>query len=168
MVRRPWLLETCNWYRALIPANLNESIHLFVRSRLFRQFNLMTTDGTSAATPPRPAMTDSPWFWAYLFGTAALIALFFAGNKFGPRQAQIEREFQARTRATQVLNGQEPTLKLSTPENTLVTLQPLWFVIAVITIAGWFLFWRSHRKAAAAPPTSSPSSAHHVDSGQPV
>ncbi len=120
----------------------------------------MSADGSAAETTPRTALTDSPWFWAYLFGAGALIALFVAGSKFGPRQAQIEREFQARTRATQVLNGQEPSLKLSTPDNTLITLQPLWFLIAVLTIAGWFLFWRSRR--------SSSSSSHHVDSGQSV
>lgn len=131
----------------------------------------MSADGSAAETSSRSSLTDSPWFWVYLFGAAALIALFVAGNKFGPRQAQIEREFQARTRATQALNGQEPSLKLSTPDNTLVTLQPLWFLIAVLTIAGWFLFWRSRRSSltkATSPPLSSSSSSHHVDSGQSV
>ena len=132
----------------------------------------MSADGSAAETSPRSSLTDSPWFWAYLFGAAALVALFVAENKFGPRQAQIEREFQARTRATQVLNGQEPSLKLSTPDNTLITLQPLWFLIAVLTIGGWFLFWRSRRSSVAAnatsPPLSSSSSSHHVDSGQSV
>ncbi|WP_425616138.1 hypothetical protein NA78x_006077 [Anatilimnocola sp. NA78] len=114
-------------------------------------------------------MTDSPWFWAYLFGTAALIALFFAGGKFGPRQAQIEREYQARTRAAQQLNGQEPTMPLSTAERTIVTLQPLWYLLAVVTVMGWILFWRSHRAApssALSSANSSDASSHHVDSGQ--
>lgn len=127
---------------------------------------------STAPVPPRPPITESPWFWAYAFGTAALIALFFAGNKFGPRQAQIEREFQARTRATQRLNGQELSIELSTSERTLVTLQPLWYVLAAVTILGWLLFWRSQRQivAASTQADSSPtsSSAHHVDSGQSV
>jgi hypothetical protein len=114
---------------------------------------------------PRPPITESPWFWAYAFGTAALIALFFAGNKFGPRQAQIEREYQARTRATQRLNGQEPSVELSTPERTLVTLQPLWYVLAAVTILGWLLFWRSRQRAGSTPTTLS---SHHVDPGQSV
>lgn len=121
---------------------------------------------TSASRRP---LTDSPWFWAYLFGAAALVALFAANSKFGPRQAQIEREFQARTRAAQKMNGQEPTLELSTPERTLVTLQPLWIVLAVVTIVGWLLLWWSRRGPAA--PSSHPSSlsssgTSHVDSGQ--
>ncbi len=115
----------------------------------------------------RPSLTDSPWFWAYLFGTAALIALFMASAKFGPRQSQIEREYQARTRAAQKLNGQEPSLELSTPQRTLVTLQPLWYVLAAVTILGWLLFWRSQRAANTSPDPATVST-HHVDSGQSV
>jgi hypothetical protein len=135
----------------------------------------MSADGSAAETSPRLSLTDSPWFWVYLFGTAALVALFLAGNKYGLRQAQIEREAQGRLRATQALNGQEPSLKLSTPDNTIITLQPLWFLIAVLTVAGWFLFWRSRRSAGTAVTQpmadlssqgSSSSSQHHVDSGQ--
>jgi hypothetical protein len=120
----------------------------------------------TSATQPRPSITESPWFWAYAFGTAALIALFFAGQKFGPRQAQIEREYQARTRATQRLNGQEPSVELSTPERTLVTLQPLWYVVAAVTILGWLLFWRSRQQIGYS--STSSLSTHHVDSGQSV
>lgn len=134
----------------------------------------MTTGGPIAESASRPSLTDSPWFWAYLFGAAALVALFIAGNKFGPRQAQIEREYQARTRAAQRLNGQEPSLPLSTPQNTLVTLQPLGYLLAAITIVGWLLYWRSRRTAAVAPLTSpldssssAPANSSHVDSGQP-
>lgn len=131
-----------------------------------------TTDSAPRPAEPHPALTDSPWFWAYLFGAAALIALFAANTKFGPRQAQIEREFQARTRAAQKLNGQEPSIALSTPDQTLITLTPLWAVIAVITIVGWLLFWRSRRSSLhSAPHLGSSSSSHpagssHVDSGQ--
>jgi len=129
----------------------------------------MSAEPIATDSQPRPAMTDSPWFWAYLFGTAALIALFFAGGKFGTRQAQIEREYQARTRAAQQLNGQAPSVQLSTPERTLVTLQPLWYLLAVVTVIGWICFWRSHRAATSSPlssVSSSDASSHHVDSGQ--
>jgi hypothetical protein len=131
----------------------------------------------AANSAPRPKLADSPWFWAYVFGAAALVALFVANAKFGPRQAQIEREFQARTRAAQQLNGQEPSLELSTPQQTLITLGPLWIVLAVVTIAGWFLFWQSRRASSIAANSSSsslsspsspssPVGSSHVDSGQ--
>lgn len=133
----------------------------------------MTKPVTTADPPSRPSLTDSPWFWAYVFGAAALVALFAANTKFGPRQAQIEREYQARTRAAQKMNGQEPTLQLSTPQNTLITLGPLWIVLTMITIGGWFFFWRSRRAAQLAsahqhssPLSSSAASTSHVDPGQ--
>ncbi|HYM86211.1 MAG TPA: hypothetical protein VET30_05685 [Pseudoxanthomonas sp.] len=96
-------------------------------------------------SPPQ-RMTDSPWFWAYLFGMAALLALALAGPKFGPRQAQIEREYQGRTRAAQNLNGVEPNLEMSTAERTLITLRPLFLGLAALTSVPWVVFWWSRRR----------------------
>src|SRR5262245_9867555 len=88
-------------------------------------------------------MTDSPWFWAYLFTTAALIALALIGPKFAARQAQIEREFQGRQRVAQNVQGQEPSGTLSTAERTLISLRPLFFGLAAITTAAWIVFYRT-------------------------
>ena len=88
-------------------------------------------------------ITDSPWFWAYLFATAALIALALIGPKFAARQAQIEREFQGRQRAAQNMRGQEPTGPLSTAERTLITLRPLFLGLAAITTIAWIVFYRN-------------------------
>jgi hypothetical protein len=93
---------------------------------------------------PRP-LSDSPWFWAYLFTTAALIALALIGPKYAARQAQIEREFQGRQRAAQTIQGQEPSGNLSTAEKTLITLQPLFLGLAAITTIAWIIFWRNRR-----------------------
>lgn len=91
------------------------------------------------------SFSDSPWFWAYLFATAALVALALIGPKFAARQAQIEREFQGRQRAAQSIQGQEPTGNLSTAERTLITLQPLFLGLAAITTIAWIIFWRNQR-----------------------
>jgi hypothetical protein len=96
-------------------------------------------------------MTDSPWFWVYLFTTAALIALALIGPKFAARQAQIEREFQGRQRAAQNIRGQEPTGTLSTAERTLISLRPLFFGLAAITAIAWIVFYRSRLMQQAAP-----------------
>jgi hypothetical protein len=93
--------------------------------------------GMSRRTP----ITDSPWFWAYLFGTAALIALALLSPKYGPRQAQLEREFQGRQRAAQNLNGQEPSIALSSADRPLISLRPLFFGLAAITAVAWIVFW---------------------------
>ena len=93
---------------------------------------------------PRPPITDSPWFWAYLFGTAALIALALMTPKFGPRQAQLEREFQGRQRAAQNQHGVAPSIAMSSAERTIVTLKPLFLGLAAITMVAWFVFWRTY------------------------
>lgn len=93
---------------------------------------------------PRP-ITDSPWFWAYLFAIAALIALALIGPKYSARQSQIERQFQGRQRGLQNLNGETPNSPLSTTERTLITLQPLFLLLAAITMIAWIVFWRTHR-----------------------
>src|SRR5262245_46412201 len=92
------------------------------------------------------SVTDSPWFWAYLFATAGLIGLALIGPKYAARQAQIEREFQGRQRAAQNTQGQEPSGRISTAEQTLITLRPLFFGLAVVTTVAWIVFWRSQNK----------------------
>jgi hypothetical protein len=99
------------------------------------------------------SMTDSPWFWAYLFGIGGLIALALAAPKFGYRQAQEERRMQGRERAAQQQAGIEPTGELSTATETQVNLQPLFLGLAALTSIAWFVFWfkrRSERARAAA------------------
>lgn len=97
------------------------------------------------AAAPRP-ISDSPWFWAYLFGTFALIALALAAPKFSRRQVQIEREAQGRQRAAQNLNGQEPSVEMSDVGQTQVTLQPLFVGMAGLTILSWVVFWWTRRR----------------------
>jgi hypothetical protein len=111
------------------------------------------------------ASADSPWFWMYLFGTAALIALALAGPKYGPRQAQIEREYQGRTRAAQNLNGVDPDLALSSPARTIITLRPLFFGLAVVSTVAWIAYWWTLRRQpesndASAVPNPDPQALH--------
>jgi hypothetical protein len=91
--------------------------------------------------PSRRPLSDSPWFWAYLFGTCALIALALAAPKFSRRQVQIEREFQGRERAAQNLNGQAPSVPMSTVGDTQVTLRPLFIGVGALTAIAWAVFW---------------------------
>lgn len=97
----------------------------------------METNDPSTRRP----LSDSPWFWAYLFGTCALIALALAAPKFSRRQVQIERESQGRERAAQRLNGQTPTVPMSTVGDTQVTLRPLFIGVGGLTVLAWAVFW---------------------------
>ena len=106
--------------------------------------------------------TDSPWFWAYWFGVFALVALFLAGPKFRERQAQIEREFQGRTRAAQNLQGDEPDVEMSEAGQTEITLWPLFVGLGVITILSWILHLRLSRSSGGSPhhPADEPEARH--------
>jgi len=89
----------------------------------------------------RPPLTDSPFFWLYLFATTALIGVTVIGPKFSQRQAQIERQFQGRSRAEQVKAGQNPDVELSKPGETRWNLGPMLGVLSFIAIGGWVLHW---------------------------
>lgn len=93
---------------------------------------------------PRRPITDSPWFWLYLFCTAGLVALVLAGRKFPARQAELERQYQGRQRAAQRALGQEPSTPISTPGQTIITLRPLYLVLGGALIAAWSILWWTH------------------------
>src|SRR5688572_21680355 len=94
---------------------------------------------------PRRSITESPWYWVYLFCTAGLVALVLAGPKFAARQSQIERKAQGRQRAAQHLSGQEPVTALSDAENTQISLRPLFYSLGGILVVAWMhLLWRSY------------------------
>lgn len=90
----------------------------------------------------RPPLSDSPWFWAYLFATAAIVGLALINPKFERRQAQIERQYQGRSRAEQVKKGQTPNVELSTPGDTRWNLRPLYGTLAVVAVIGWIFVWQ--------------------------
>jgi hypothetical protein len=106
----------------------------------------MSTASTTSLTDPA-RLSDSPWYWVYLFCTAGLIALVLAGPKFAARQSQIERSAQGRQRAVQNLSGEEPTTQLSTEENTHIRLRPLYYVLGALLAFAWIkLGWKQLRR----------------------
>ncbi len=102
----------------------------------------------------RTSITDSPWYWVYLFCTAGAVALVLAGPKFAARQSQIERNSEARqVAARHAANGSAefPAPELSAPElseptSTRVTLWPLFVTLGIALSAAWFQLWRHHQR----------------------
>ncbi len=94
--------------------------------------------------PKRSSIVDSPWYWIYVFCAAALIALIVIGPKFARRQTLDERNYQARQRANQAALGQEPDVPLSTEDNRIITLTPLFLIVAVVFTVAWAIVWWSH------------------------
>jgi hypothetical protein len=92
----------------------------------------------------KPPITDSPWLWFALFTAVGLSALLATGGKFGDRQANIERQGQARTAVAEGLEIAEDGTgkksatgvpKYSAPGETQVRLVPLAVTLGVLCAA---------------------------------
>jgi hypothetical protein len=94
----------------------------------------------------KPAITDSPWFWVLAFSLMALLAVVVISGKYGRRQANIERQYQARERIAEDLvaannqadvarlDGEGPRREFATPANELIPLWPLAAILVVVAI----------------------------------
>lgn len=95
----------------------------------------------------RPPLTDSPWFWGYVFSTAALLALALAAPKYLSRQTQLERRFLARQEGGQTVKGADgKSIDAPTKDNLILTLTPLFAVCGVLLVVAWSRFWWTHVK----------------------
>lgn len=94
---------------------------------------------------PSPRLTDSPWYWAYLFAMAGLIALVLMGPKFSRRQAIIETKSEGRQRASMNLSGHAlpPANEDRTPR---IQLTPLYLVLTALLGLAGFQLWRRRVK----------------------
>ena len=95
-------------------------------------------------TSRRKSITESPWYWVYLFSTAVLIAIVLLGPKIIERQTIDERNYQARQRTYQQASGEQPDIPLSTSNNQLITLQPLIITFAIVLTVSWIILWYRH------------------------
>ena len=102
---------------------------------------------SATATQPRRSILESPWYWLYVFCTAALVALALMGPKFAARQSQIERQYQGRERAQQQRLGREPAAQMSTVGQTYISLTPLVVVLAAVLAVAWPVLWWRHFRA---------------------
>ena len=85
--------------------------------------------------------TDSPWFWAYVFGTAAVVALLLASPRYAQRQPQLERQFMARQHGGQAVTGSDGPVAPSTSERMIITLRPLYVLLGLLLCGAWIRFW---------------------------
>ncbi|MCA9142540.1 MAG: hypothetical protein H6821_09415 [Planctomycetaceae bacterium] len=105
----------------------------------------------TVSSSSRKSITDSPWYWVYLFCTAGAIALLLAGPKFASRQAQIERKYEARQHVAQQIAKQQSNFNEQEAEQlteTRITLWPLYAVLGCVLAVAWFNLWRNHKRSA--------------------
>ena len=99
----------------------------------------------SSKSEVRP-LTDSVWFWIYVFGTAALVALYLGGPKYGLRQSQIERQFSARQSGGQAVSGVDGPVEPSTANEVIIPLNPLFLLMGILLVVGCAgLWWQRFR-----------------------
>jgi hypothetical protein len=96
--------------------------------------------------PARRKLSDSPWFWVYLFGVAALIALFLIGNKADRVQEQRDQNFTRRQhslelQASAVAQDQEESPHA---KERFVRFTPFYVLLGVVTVFAWIMHWRDY------------------------
>ena len=100
-----------------------------------------TSDDILAHSKPNP-LAESIWFWIVCFSVAGLLALSAIGPKYAQRQAQIERQYQARGQVHRYVAEGRPLgemadreiVRYSTDDDTLILLRPLQIVLIVVIL----------------------------------
>jgi len=106
----------------------------------------------------RAPLTDSPWFWVLLFALVGLLALAVMGPKYGRRQANIERQYQARERVAEKITAENipdaaPRIDnlearrpyVVTTGEKLIPIWPLAILLALVSFVAAVMLWRGHR-----------------------
>ena len=118
----------------------------------------------SDSSAPRPAPTDSPWFWLMLFSAAGLIVLVIVWPKYSARQGRLELQFRATQEATRRKvegtpvarePGEEGDAAPPAAGELIVKLWPISLALAALLIGSSTMFWRSQRAATGADLASS-------------
>ncbi|MDP6467939.1 MAG: hypothetical protein QF918_09375 [Pirellulaceae bacterium] len=99
----------------------------------------------AARSNPR-SITESPWYWAYVFCTGGLIALVVMGPRYTQRQIQIEQNRQKRQWAAQRVAGQAQSDSRSDIEGTSIALWPLFVALGSVLAVAWMKLIRDHLK----------------------
>ena len=107
----------------------------------------------------RPPITESPWFWACLFASVGLLALWAAGPKYGQRQLIEENKGQGRMRAAEQQSGGDIQTPVSREGELAISLHPLYAVLGGVLVIAWgMLWWRHIRPMAEKSSETSPES----------
>lgn len=95
----------------------------------------------------RTPLTDSPWFWLYLFGTAGVLAIAAQSTRYGDRQSQHDRQFQGRQHIYRHAADEDAAAPFSTAADKVADLRPLYALLLTVIGAGWVgLGWQRFRE----------------------
>ena len=99
-----------------------------------------TAPGTSPRTT-RPKITESLWFWIYLFSTASLIALILLGPKINSRQKLDYRNYQGRQQSYENAQRPDNPSRITSDTSSAITTTPLLIGIGFIFVFSWGMLW---------------------------
>ena len=100
------------------------------------------------------SITDSPWFWVLIFSVMGLLALAVIGGKYGRRQANIERQYQARERVAEKLAAEnnpaaadriedsDARREYATPGDKLIPIWPLAVLLGLFAVVAAAMLYR--------------------------
>ncbi len=103
------------------------------------------------------SITDSPWFWVLAFSLMGLLALAVIGGKYNRRQANIERQYQARERVAEKLAAENNPAAAeridhpnahrayATPGEGLIPIWPLAALLGLILFVAATMLYRNGR-----------------------
>lgn len=115
------------------------------------------TNPQSEIRNPKSSVTDSPWYWVLVFSLMALAALAAISGKYGRRQANIERQYQARERIAEKqadqnnrtnaarIENQEARRPFATPDERLIPLWPLAILLGLVALVAAAMLYRASR-----------------------
>jgi hypothetical protein len=101
-----------------------------------------------------PPITDSAWFWVLAFSLMALVGLAALSGKYSRRQANIERNYQARERVAEKVAAEnnpasvkriddpEAQRAYATPGDKLIPIWPLAALLGLISIVAAAMLYR--------------------------
>ena len=109
----------------------------------------MTCYNIEMSSTARPKLADSPWFWVYLFGAAALIAMFLIGDKADNVQSQRDSNFTRRQvslerQAGKPSDAAAETADKNLPEQRYVDFKIFYGIIGAVTVFAWVMHWRQY------------------------
>jgi hypothetical protein len=166
-----WSLVICvsslPWYRGHMPASF--PITLFVAALLAAAATYLVIRVS------RPGITDSAWFWVFVFCTIGLIGVVVISPKYDDRQKRLEARYEGRQRIAARSQAQDPssstagaadatdsTEEVAVPHEQTAAEQhgyaderrvPLVYlggVLFLASVASGYMLWRSERKPASA------------------
>lgn len=95
--------------------------------------------------------TDSPWFWAALFGVGALLSIAIIGPKFEQRQMKLERKLQGREQAWRIRTegaAAAPAQASPAAPRPRLSLAPLAVIVGLLLALAVGGSWMWHRGTA--------------------